>query len=64
MCNVFFYFFFFKSLTLSTLGKIFIKLHIEVFFLYFPENKVWHLVQIVYNGDSKHEMSNPVFWEK
>ena len=43
-------------LTPSTLGKIFSRWHIEIFFLFFPENKSWHFMQ-----DNLHEMSNPVF---
>ena len=35
-----------------------------VFFLFFQENKIWHFMQTVSNGDSLHEMSNPVFSEK
>ena len=33
-----------------------------IFFLFFPENRLWHFMQIVsYN---LHEMPNPIFWEK
>ena len=53
-----------KDLTLSTLGKIFSRRHFEIFFLFFPENRIWHFMQIVSLGDNLHEMSNPVFWEK
>ena len=31
-----------------------------IFFLFFPENRIWHLKS---NGDNLHEMSNPVFWK-
>ena len=31
--------------------------------LIFPENKIWHFMQIVSNGDNLHEMSKPVFLE-
>ena len=51
-------------LTLSTLGKIFSRRHFEIFFLFFPENRIWHCMQIVSSGDNLHEMSDPVFWEK
>ena len=47
------------------------------FFLFFPENRLWHFMQIVsigdnlhemskpvFNGDNLHEMSKPVFWKK
>ena len=33
-------------------------------FLIFPENRIWHLMQIIPIGDNLHEMSNPVSWEK
>ena len=32
--------------------------------LYFLENRIWHFMQIVSNGDNLHEMSNPDFWKK
>ena len=32
--------------------------------IFFPENRIWHFMQIVSIGDNLHEMSNPVFWEK
>ena len=35
-----------------------------IFFLFFPENRIWHFMQIVSLGDNLHEMSYPVFWEK
>ena len=31
---------------------------------FFPENKIWHFMQILSNGDNLHEMSTPVFWKK
>ena len=31
---------------------------------YFPENRTWHVIQIVYFGDNIHEMSYPISWEK
>ena len=34
------------------------------FFLFFPENRIWHFPQTVSTGDNLHEMSNPVSWEK
>ena len=52
------------SLTLSTPDKIFSRRYIEIFFLFFPENKVWHFIQIVSNRDNLPEMSNPDFCEK
>ena len=35
------------SLTLSTLGKFFSRLHFEIFFFLYPENWIWHFMQIV-----------------
>ena len=54
---------FFFFLTPSTLGKIFSRQHIEIFFLFFPGNIIEHFMQTVSNGDNLHEMSNPVFWK-
>ena len=45
-------------------GKIFSRKHIEVFFLIFARKQIWHLVQIVSNGDNLYEMSNSVHWKK
>ena len=36
----------------------------KIFFLFFPENRIWHFKQIVSWGDNLLEMSKPVFWEK
>ena len=33
-------------------------------FLFFPENRILHFMQIVSIGDNLHDMSNPVSWEK
>ena len=33
-------------LMLSTLGKFFSRRHIEKVFLFFPENRIWHFMQI------------------
>ena len=35
-----------------------------VFFLFFPENRILHFMQIVSIGVDLHEMSSPVFWEQ
>ena len=43
-------------LTLNTLGNIFSRRHLKYFSYFFPENRIWHFMQL-------HEMSNPVFWE-
>ena len=53
-----------SGLTLSTLGKIFSRWHIEIFFLFFSEDRIWHFIQTILNGDNLREISNPVFWEK
>ena len=37
---------------------------VYLFFLFVPENKIWHFMQIVSNRDNLHEMSNPAFLEK
>ena len=52
------------TLMLSTMGKIFSRQHIEIFFLFFAENRFWHFIQIASNGDNLYEMSNSVFWVK
>ena len=54
----------YSLLTHFTWGKIFSRQHFEIFFLFFPENKIWHFIQIVPNRDNLYEMSNPVSWEK
>ena len=33
-------------------------------FVFYPENRIRHFMQIVSIGDNLHDMSNPVFWEK
>ena len=33
-------------------------IHQVIFFLFFPESRIWHFMQIVSNGDNLHEMSN------
>ena len=34
------------------------------FFLFFPENMYWHLMQIVSLGENLYELSKSIFWEK
>ena len=34
--------------------------HIGIFFLFFPENRFWHFMQIISSGDNLHEMPKPV----
>ena len=53
-----------STLTLSNLSKKFSRRHFEIFFLSFPENRLWHLMQTVSLGDSLHEMSKPIWLEK
>ena len=53
-----------NKLMLSTQSKIFSRRPIEIFFLFFPENRSWHFMQIVFTGDNLHEMSKPVFCEE
>ena len=47
-------------LTLSILGKISAD-DTEIFFLFFPGNRLWHFMQIFSSGDNLHEMSKPIF---
>ena len=35
-----------------------------LFFLFSPENRIRHFMQIISIGDHLQEMSKPVFWEK
>ena len=46
------------KLMLSILGRIFSRGHIEIFFLFFPENRFGHFMHIVSNRDNLHEMQN------
>ena len=43
------------SLMLSTLGKIFSRLHFEIFFLFFPENRK---CRILFSEKNKKNISN------
>ena len=54
----------FKYLTFTTLWANSADNKLEFVFLFSPENRIWHFMQIVSNGDNLHEMSNPVLWEK
>ena len=49
-----------QSKMLFTPGKIFSRRHIEILFLFFPENGIWHFMQAVSIGDNLHEILNPV----
>ena len=31
---------------------------------FFPEYRIWYVMQTVFLGDNLHEMSKPIFWEK
>ena len=42
---------------LSSLGNIFCRRHIEIFFLYFPRNRFWHFMQMVSSGHILQKMS-------
>ena len=46
------------------MDKIFSGRHIEIVFWFLPENRIWHFMQIVSNGDNLHEMSNLCFLGK
>ena len=49
------------DLILCMLDKNFSRKHFEIFFLFFLENRIWHFMQIVSNGDNLHEVSDPIF---
>ena len=51
------------NLTLSKLDKILSRQHIKTFYLFFTENRIGHLMQIVSTWDNLHKLSNPDFWE-
>ena len=42
-------------------GLIQHKMTICLFFFFFPENRIWHSMQIVSMGHNLHEILNPVF---
>ena len=44
---------------------VWVKISAEVkyFSYFFPENRLWHFMQIVSIGDNLHEMSKPICWE-
>ena len=53
-----------ENITLyRSIGK-FSRRQIDDIFLFSPENRIWHFMEIVSTGDSFHEMSKPVFWGK
>ena len=53
-----------RYLMLSILSKNFNRQHFEIFFLFFPENRLQHFMQIVSLGDNLHEILRPIFCEK
>ena len=42
---------------LNTLGETFSRRHFEVFFLDLSENRIWHFMQILFNGGNLLELS-------
>ena len=51
-------------LTLTTLWASSADDKLMIYFLFFPENRFRHFMQIVSCGDNLHKMSKPVFQEK
>ena len=47
-----------------SLGKFSRRQIGDIFFLFFPENRICHLMQIFSMGNNFHEMTNSVFWER
>ena len=45
------------ALTFTTLWANLADNKLVIFFLFFPENRIWHFMQIVSIGDNLHEMS-------
>ena len=52
------------SLTFTALWVKSADNNLTIFFLFFPENRLWPFLQIISAGDSLREMSKPVFREK
>ena len=52
------------QLMLSTLGKNLSIQHPEILFLFSPENRICHFMQVVSIGYNLIEMSKPIFWGK
>ena len=48
-----------ELLTLYMLGKNFSRWYIEIFFLFFIENWIWHFMKIVSYWDNLHEVLEP-----
>ena len=47
-------------LTFTTLWADSADDKLMIFFLFFPENRIWHFIQIFSKGDNLHEVSNPI----
>ena len=62
--NFVFYVFFQDYSTLKAPSKICSRRHSNFFFLFFRENKSWHFMWIICQGDDSHEMLRLVFSEK
>ena len=52
------------QLTFTTLHANSADDKLIVFFIFFPENRVWHIMQIVSLGDNLQDVSNPIFLVK
>ena len=50
-----------SSLMLGTLDKIFSWRHIEIFFSFFQENRIWHFMQIVSIVKNKKKLLSAKF---
>ena len=75
---LFFVLFFLKILTGKACSKIspLMSVHFNTFttlwaksadnklMMFFPENSIWHFMQIFSSGDNLYDMSKPVFWDK
>ena len=46
-----------NNLTLNALDKIFSRRHFEIFFLFFPENRILHFMQILFSGKNKKHIN-------
>ena len=53
-----------ESLIFTTLWANSAENKLVILFLFFPENRILHYIQIVSVWDNLHDMSNTVFWEK
>ena len=51
------------TLTFGMLAKMFQQAAFWNIFLFCPENRFWHFMQIVSLGDNLHKIPKPIFWE-